>query len=99
MTATVTTTDPGRLINRLCKHFNHKVEAHWTRETGHVIFAINECRLEPTPATLVLTCQSPSKPELDELSQVVGSHLVRFAGGKVETVQWQPRPVPDIDEV
>ncbi|MGM0783625.1 MAG: DUF2218 domain-containing protein [Pseudomonadota bacterium] len=89
MTAIVPTADAGRLINRLCKHFNHKVEAHWTGNTGQVIFAIGECHMTATPEALELSCRSPSQAELDELGQVVASHLVRFAGGEVEVVEWQ----------
>lgn len=89
LTANVPTADAGRLINRLCKHFSHKVEAHWSGETGRVIFAIGECHLNATPQALELSCRSPSQAELEELGQVVASHLVRFAGGEVEAVAWQ----------
>lgn len=89
MTARVTTGDASRLINRLCKHFSHKIDASWTDEEGHLVFSIGECRLEAQPGTLELTCQSPTEQELEELGQVVASHLERFAGGEMNTVRWQ----------
>ncbi len=89
MSATVATPEPGLLINRLCKHFSHKIDAHWSADKGHLTFSIGECRLAAEGETLTLVCQSPSREELDELGEVVASHLVRFARGQVTQVPWQ----------
>ena len=43
MNARVATNDPGRLINRLCKHFRHKIEAEWTATDGRLAFSIGSC--------------------------------------------------------
>ena len=89
MSATVATPEPGLLINRLCKHFSHKIDAHWTTDTGYLGFSIGECRLVAEGEALTLVCQSPSREELDELGEVVASHLVRLARGQVTQVPWQ----------
>lgn len=89
MIATIPTAEARQLINRLCKHFSHKVEAQWTAEAGHLTFSIGECRLAAADEALTLVCQSPTGDELDELGEVVSSHLVRFARGQVAQVPWQ----------
>ena len=89
MTADVTTEQPSRLINRLCKHFRHKIEATWDEHEGRLVFSIGECRLVARDQQLTLQCQAPTPGELEELGQVVASHLVRFAGDEVTDVYWQ----------
>lgn len=89
MTASVITADPGRLINRLCKHFSHKIDAQWNDTTGHLTFSIGQCELAVHSDSLTLTCQSESRDELEELGEVVASHLIRFAGSEVDQVRWQ----------
>ena len=90
MNAQVSTANPSRLINRLCKHFSHKIEAEWTETNGLLTFSIGECRLNTLNGALALECQSPTAEELEELGQVVASHLIRFAGDEVTEVQWNP---------
>lgn len=90
MNASVTTTDPGRLINRLCKHFQHKVDAQWTAEIGELRFVIGDCHLKAADGALLMTCEAENEEKLEQVGEVVSSHLVRFAGGEVDSVQWQP---------
>lgn len=90
MNASVATTDPGRLINRLCKHFGHKVDAKWDETAGQVRFAIGECHLTAADGALLLACDAPDEDKLAQVGDVVSSHLVRFASGEVASVQWQP---------
>lgn len=89
MTTRVPTTNPERLINRLCKHFRHKIEAEWTETDGMLTFSIGECRLGAEEKELRMVCQSPTGAELEELGQVVASHLIRFAGDEVDEVHWK----------
>jgi len=89
MIAKIDTAEASLLINRLCKHFSHKIDAHWANGTGRLTFSIGECRLEASEGLLTLVCQSPTREELDELGDVVASHLIRFARGQVDQVPWQ----------
>jgi len=89
MTANVATAEPDRLINRLCKHFSHKIDAQWNDTTGHLTFSIGQCELAAHTGTLKLSCQSENHDKLEELGAVVASHLIRFAGGEVDQVRWQ----------
>ncbi|WP_296934641.1 DUF2218 domain-containing protein [uncultured Marinobacter sp.] len=89
MNARVTSDNPGRLINRLGKHFRHKIEAQWTETDGVLTFSIGVCRLTAVDNVLRLECQSDTEKELEELGQVVASHLIRFSGDEVAEVHWQ----------
>ena len=89
MTARVTSTNPGRLINRLGRHFSHKIEAQWTDTEGYLTFSIGECRLAVDEHELILACHSDTPEQLQELGEVVASHLIRFAGDEVAGVHWQ----------
>lgn len=89
MNARVTSTNPGRLINRLGKHFRHKIEVEWTETDGVLTFSIGVCRLRAMDNELQLACQSNTDNELKELGQVVASHLIRFSGDEVVEVHWQ----------
>lgn len=89
MTAQVTTDQASRYLNRLCKHFSHKVPATWDGHHGRLDFDIGQCRLEAGNERLVLHCQARDQGLLAELGQVVASHLERFAAGAVAAVQWQ----------
>ncbi|WP_253450464.1 DUF2218 domain-containing protein [Halomonas sp. Y3] len=87
--AQVPTAEASRLIQRLCKHFRHKIDAEWDAHQGRLHFSIGECRLDAEPDALHLRCDAASADELAELGEVVASHLVRFAGDSVESVEWQ----------
>ena len=89
MNAKVTTEESGRLINRLCKHFSHKIKAEWTESEGLLTFSIGQCQLSDRDDHLFLACSATSESELQELGEVVASHLIRFAGAEVNEVQWQ----------
>ena len=89
MTASVASAEPARLINRLCKHFSHIIDAQWNDTTGHLTFSIGQCELAAHSGILTLTCQSESHDKLEEVGEVVASHLIRFAGGEVDQVRWQ----------
>lgn len=87
--ATVDTDNPARLINRLCKHFSHKIEASWNETEGDLTFAMGRCRLEAQSGALSLFCEAEDEQALTQVGEIVASHLERFAGGEVE-VHWQP---------
>lgn len=87
--ARVNSANPARLINRLGKHFRHKIETEWTETDGILTFSIGVCRLAVAGNELVLACQSDTEARLEELGEVVASHLIRFAGDEVAEVHWQ----------
>jgi hypothetical protein len=89
MNARVVAPDPGRLINRLCKHFRHKIEVEWNETEGILTFTIGQCRLKAADGELRMACESSDDEQLEQLGEVVASHLIRFAGEDVSDVQWR----------
>lgn len=90
MNAQVATTNPARLINRLCKHFRHKIDVEWNDVEATLTFPMGACYLTSGSGVLRLECRAANETELEEVGQVVSSHLIRFAGDEVEAVAWQP---------
>ncbi|MBL3555832.1 MULTISPECIES: DUF2218 domain-containing protein [Marinobacter] len=93
--AVVNTDDAARYLKRLCKHFSHKIEATWSDSQGRLEFDIGRCRLQAATTGLELHCEAPDQQQLDQLGEVVASHLIRFAGGEVDAVHWQTVTSPD----
>lgn len=90
MNAQVATTNPARLINRLCKHFRHKIDAEWNEVEATLKFPAGECYLAAGSGLLRLECRASNETELETVGQIVSSHLIRFSGDEVEEVAWQP---------
>lgn len=86
--AVVKTNDAARYLGRLCKHFSHKIEASWNESMGRLEFDIGQCRLMAGAAALDLYCEAPDHEQLEQLGEVVASHLIRFARGDIEAVHW-----------
>lgn len=93
--AVVNTDDATRYLKRLCKHFSHKIDASWDDSQGRLEFDIGQCRLRAGTAGLELYCEAPDQQQLDQLGEVVTSHLIRFAHGDIEAVHWHTVASPD----
>lgn len=86
--ATVITTDASRYLKRLCKHFNHKVEAEWDDHRGLVHFPMGDCHMAATDGALDIRCRAEGVEALDQMGEIVSSHLERFAHKDDLTVVW-----------
>lgn len=84
--AQVPLSDPGRVLHRLCKHFNHKVKAQWDPTQGFVDFAVGTAILRTTPDALCLECEAGSRTELAEVEQTLERHLAPMSGLPAEAV-------------
>lgn len=86
--AIVNTDNATRYLKRLCKHFSHKIDATWDDTQGRLEFDIGQCHLRAATASLEMHCEAPDQQQLDQLGEVVASHLVRFARGDIAAVHW-----------
>lgn len=81
-------TDAGqRLINRLCRHWAHKLEVD--ADSGHVVFPGGECWMKASDAQLSVDLKAEDAETLERLKGVVASHLERMAGKEPVSVVWQ----------
>ncbi len=87
-TASITTGRGSFYIKRLCKHFNHRVEASWDERQGSVKFAMGQCLLVAEKEKLIIECQASSVPELAEVMDTVKRHFDRFARHDNLLLEW-----------
>ena len=67
-----------KYLNRLCKHFNHKVDASYENGKGIVDFKFATCEMSAEGSQLNLVCQANSADKLARVKYVLEDHLVRF---------------------
>ena len=87
--AEVLTIDASYYINKLCKHFKHKVPASWDKQQGLITFAMGECHLSASEQTLQMHCEAKTDNKLNEIIETMQSHFLRFSRGDIPGLTWQ----------
>lgn len=91
--ARIVTANASRYLQQLCKHFAHKLpETTFDPDRGRIPFQGWVCDLDAAiePGVLRLRVTAGSAEDLDRLTGVVASHLVRFAFREDLAVVWTP---------
>jgi hypothetical protein len=78
--ANIALTSPQRTLQKLCKHFNHKVNAHWQHASGEVDFGIGECKLQAAAQQLLVTCHAQQLSDLNEIEHTIERHIGPMSG-------------------
>jgi uncharacterized protein len=89
--ATVATAKPGRYLQQLCKHFEHRIPTvTYDPSTGRIPFPKGPCDLaaDPLAETLTLRVSAASADDLASLEDVVARHLVRFMFREDIDIAW-----------
>lgn len=89
VSGTVKTALGSIYINKLCKHFTHRVTAEWDQFKGTIHFDIGQCVITASQHTLTFICKAESKDELNTILEVVKSHFDRFAIKDQLELNWQ----------
>lgn len=84
----VQTTDPARLMKRLCKHWSHKFPVSIDEQQGKIELPLGTCRLTCGDG-LAVELESSDADQLTTLQDVVADHLVRMAGKEAIVIEWQ----------
>jgi hypothetical protein len=87
--ADVATSNAGRFLQQLCKHFQHKRPVSYDARSGHIAFAIGECRLAADDGVLKLALVAPDASQLDQLQDIVARYLLRFAFREEMRINWR----------
>lgn len=87
--AEIATTSGERLINRLCKHWAHKLEVEHAGPEAKITFASGTCLMRADEDTLTVAIETLEEERLDELEGVVERHLVRMAGDEALVIVWE----------
>ena len=87
-TAVVATATPGRYAKQLASHFGRRCEVVEEADGVRIVFGEGSCLVRSREDALDLRVSAPSAPEVERLTQVVGSHLERFGQRNELQVSW-----------
>lgn len=79
LTATVPTTNAGRYLQQLSKHWSHKFEVNFDAQNSDIAFPMGGLRMEAQAQALVVTLDPLPDADIERFKQVVADHLDRFA--------------------
>lgn len=84
--ATIQTQNPQQIMNRLCKHWAHKLPVTLSSDKGEIELPMGVCQMYCTDL-LIVTLRSDAE-QLPKLQQVVSDHLLRMAGKETLIIEW-----------
>ena len=84
--ATIQTQNPQQIMNRLCKHWAHKLPVTLSSDKGEIELPMGVCQMYCTDL-LIVTLESDAE-QLPKLQQVVSDHLLRMAGKETLVIEW-----------
>lgn len=84
--ATIQTQNPQQIMNRLCKHWAHKLPVTLSSDKGEIELPMGVCQIYCTDL-LIVTLKSDAE-QLPKLQQVVSDHLLRMAGKETLVIEW-----------
>lgn len=87
-TATVQTEKARRYMKALVNHFNRKVTAVYTNDSGYIKFGFGRCDIQATDDTLTFQATSSEADDLNRLQGVISSHLARFTQSEIPDLTW-----------
>ena len=93
--AEVATARPERWLKQLVSHLGRRLEGRVDEDTGvgRLVGPRVSVTLQPAGSVLVLVASAEDCEGLARITDVVGSHLQRFAASTEElTVEWSPVP-------
>src|SRR5690606_19769978 len=90
---TTVTEHASRYLQQLCKHFGHKMQVSFDERAGEITFPFGHCAMAATDGQLHITLTARDHDTMERLTQVVVSHLVRFAFREELAFAWTPAPV------
>ncbi|MCK2043553.1 DUF2218 domain-containing protein [Chromohalobacter sp. TMW 2.2308] len=88
--AVVSTTSGSRYINRLCKHWQHKLDVSHDEHQGRVTFDGGVCHMRAEAGALHLQLTAEDAAIRERLEEVVAVHLKRMASREELDIVWQP---------
>jgi len=87
--AVVLTTSGSRYINRLCKHWQHKLNVSHDEHQGRVTFDGGVCHMRAEADALHLQLAAEDEATRERLEEVVALHLERMASRESLDIVWE----------
>jgi hypothetical protein len=88
-TVQIETSNPSRLIRRLCKHWSHKFEVSFDDQQGHIAFGDAQCLLTAGDGSLTAQVQTEDEAQLAQMETVVADHLQRMSADETFNFAWK----------
>ena len=85
----VNTENGAKYVQRLCKHFAHKVQAHWEESQGQVQFEMGIADMFASTDVLTLICKANNAIDLGDIVDTIDRHFERFAKADELVLEWQ----------
>jgi uncharacterized protein len=80
---------PSRYMNRLAKHFEHRVTVTRDDKNAVVHFPDAPCRMQATDTHLSIHIEAAAPEQVEKLKEVVERHLRQVASQETFDVGWQ----------
>lgn len=87
--ASFQTPSAQRYLTVLCHHFGKRMKVQSSAGQGWVQFPIGLCEMTADDTRLEIRVAATDHPQLDQLMQVVTSHLERFAFRENPMLEWE----------
>jgi hypothetical protein len=87
-TAHVAIPTPPRYMNRLAKHFEHRVAVQRDERSANVAFPDAPCTMQASDTHLDIRIDAASSEQLARLQEVVTKHLKQVASQEAFDVEW-----------
>ncbi len=75
-------------LQKMCKHFTHRVPAHWNQTKSKVFFDMGWCFMTASDQELFVRCEANNTHDLDEILETLKSHFDRFALKEQLVLNW-----------
>ncbi|PMR75959.1 DUF2218 domain-containing protein [Billgrantia endophytica] len=85
----IATESAAKLMNRLCKHWAHKLEVEQGDTESRVAFEDGSCLMQVEPGKLIVAIETLEEESLDRLEGIVNAHLERMAGDEDLVIVWE----------
>ena len=88
--AVVALATPARSMNRLAKHFSHRLPVSRAEDHARIDFPEGSCTLAAAATTLRIDIECGAAATLERYQEVVARHLVQVTPDEAVDVRWQP---------
>ena len=89
--ADISLATPSRYMNRLAKHFEHRVSVTRDAQTATVDFPDAPCTMHATDTHLVIRIEAASRGQVEKLCEVIERHLRQVASQETFGIEWRNR--------
>lgn len=87
-TAKIKTSNAQRYLNKLCKHFSHKVTVKLEELHGIIDFSIGVCEINVNIDLLIIYCGAENSEDLQDIMETISRHLDQFSNKESLSLSW-----------